>query len=518
MVNKKIYTHHTNNHSTATIMPPKKRKRPSDQTEESSSHSSFISEDGLDAPPFLNTTFTTYRASPLHVGTNPLTQDRMNVLSQRLRDILVGDVVRGVEVGLDRAADDAAVRRAGALETVVLGWVRLESLAGRYVGSRQDGAEGDVSGVSPASTASSGPGASPGKRHALQITLQYENAECAALLLPAIRPAGDGQDGETASRADLRDASSASLFGSAAAAAGTAGAKAGLLHLPLLLLRMPAPLRTVIIDFISRTFDCRITPLSLGTRSLVGALERWMGDSQVPSKGAFAKDVVLSLGFYGPTVVQHQREKHEEVLRQRQVDDEDTDGPKMPDTAVGIKSIDIIVPNQDLRRFLRAGRTSEARGNATSDRGSEHQNPDTRDVFGRATRRRLGGDKDEEAWTWRRWESSSKQTAGPDQDGVQAQPFIEALAQYVRKNLALDMFHPAVRVIKVACGGFALSEGRVKIFGVAPNSNGESSVTEAMQRAIWAVLEGLVGRAQLQIPDWTLSGSETPDTRVPLSI
>ncbi|KAK0710642.1 hypothetical protein B0H67DRAFT_262869 [Lasiosphaeris hirsuta] len=39
--------------------------------------------------------------SRLHVGRSPLDAQRLQALAQRLRDTLVGDVVRGVEVGLD---------------------------------------------------------------------------------------------------------------------------------------------------------------------------------------------------------------------------------------------------------------------------------------------------------------------------------------------------------------------------------------------------------------------------------
>lgn len=495
-------------------MPPRKRKRPSDQTEEASSpsrpSSSFVLDDN-DAPPFLNTTFTTHRVSPLYVGAYPLTQDRMHVLSQRLRDLLVGDVVRGVEVGLDRAADDAAVRRAGALEAVALGWVRLESLMGRHV----DHGDGDVDASAISLDSSSTSSGSPGKKRALQITLQYENAECAALLLPALRPntrpSGDGDD---ASRRIRQDASSMSLFESS-----VVGDDTDFLHLPLLLLRMPAPLRAVIIEFLSRTFDCRISSLSLGTRTLVGALERWMSDSRIPTKGQFAKDVVLSLGFYGPTVMQHQRQQQERASRQSQVEEEAVDRQKEQEAALGIKSIDVIVPNQDLRRFLSAGSLSEARSNAGPEQAPrKRKDPtgETRDVLGHAKRRRLGGDKDEEGWTWRCREPSSKQPS-TDSEGIRPQPFIEALAQYVHKNLALDMFHPAVRVTKIACGGFALSEGRVKIFGVVPSNDDQSGMPDVKQRAIWSVVEGLLERAQLKPPDRTLSGPETTEAQTVVS-
>lgn len=404
--------------------------------------------------------------------------------------------MRGVEVGLDRGADDGAMRRAGALETVAIGWVRLESLLGRYVGD--GGGEGgpgsrdlggdktDMSGLSA--------GGSPGKRRGLQISLRYEKAECAALLLPPVKGQPNGL------RAQPEPAST-SLFNLGSGQPIESNPE--FLHLPLLLLRMPAPFKTVIIDFLSRTFDSRISSLSLGTRSMVRALEHWIGNSGAPTDGQFAKDVVLTLGVYGPTVSRYQRQQ-KEAVEGKQLDDPEEDPARTQDTPVGIKSIDVIIPNADLRRFLRAGKAYEAEQHDSLDMtiGKQKQRLDAKDESNHSLtkRRRLGGDKDEEGWAWRQWPSTSKEERGT----VQSQPFTEALGQYVRKHLALDMFHPAVRITKVACGGFALSEGRVKVFGVPLTSDGDVGLSDIKQRAVWGVLEGLLERAQLKVLDQTL--------------
>lgn len=55
--------------------------------------------------------------------------------------------------------------------------------------------------------------------------------------------------------------------------------------------------------------------------------------------------------------------------------------------------------------------------------------------------------------------------------------FSDKLAAYVDKHLALDMKHPDVRVVRIACGGFTLGEGKVKIsdeFAVSEILNGIS--------------------------------------------
>lgn len=408
----------------------------------------------------------------------------------------MGDVVRGVEVGLDRGADDGAMRRAGALETVTIGWFRLESLLGRYVGAdNEEGGpvSGDLAGEEADMTRLS-IGGSPGKRRGLQISLRYEKSECVALLLPPVKSQPSG------SRA--REPASTSLYNYGDGQPDENDPE--FLHLPLLLLRMPAPLKTVIVDFLSRSFDCRISSLSLGTRSMVRALERWVSDSGVPTTGQFAKDVVLTLGFYRPTVTQHQRIEKEGADEKQLDGDEDVPGKKQ-EIPMGVKAIDVIISNADLRRFLRAGKAYEAEQHDASGQthGTQKKRPDATNQkdYSQSKRRRLGGDKDEEGWTWRSWPSTSKQ----EREAVQVQPFTEALAQYVQKHLALDMLHPAVRISKVACGGFALSETRVKIFGAPPTSQGHGGISDTKQRAVWGVLEGLLERAQLKLFDRALS-------------
>lgn len=463
-------------------MPPKKRKRASDSRPTASPagsasnpgvasnpspaslSTSVAVDDGSDIPPFLNTTFSTHRVSPLYIGAFPLTQDRLHTLSLRLRDLLVGDVVRGVEVGLDRGADDAVMRRAGALELVSMGWVRLESLLGRYVPG-EDEAAAEVR-EAP----------SPGKKRALQISLQYENTECAALLLPGTNSPARPEDYAPSYPATPTSINSPS---SARASDG------GFLNFPLFLLRMPAPLKSLIIDFVSRTFDCRISSLSLGTRSLVGTLERWVRDSKTPTRGPLSKDIVLTLGFYGPTVLQDQTQP-KAVSDETPIQDDDGGDPprQTTTTSVGVKALDVIVPNLELRRFFRAGEASEAKRRAN----------DLRDIFGHAKRRKLGGDKEEESWTWRRSGTCSSQ----GEESIRSQPFTEALAEYVWAHLALDIFHPAVRVTKIACGGFVLSDGRVKVFGIPPSDDGEDGMSDRNQRAVWSIVDNLLDRAQVK--------------------
>jgi len=176
---------------------------------------------------------------------------------------------------------------AGALETVAIEWATVEAVINT-------------------------------EQKALRLSLQYENALSIALLLPSIEEdQGNG----------------------------------AFIHLPLLLLRMPTPLKTVIADFLSNTFDCRISPLRLRNSDLVKTWEVWIQEAGLPTSGLLAKDAVLTLGFRLP----ESKKPTDQDGSKTEVDGSD---------GTGIKSIDIIIPAHDLRQFLRAGKALD-RGDAT---------------------------------------------------------------------------------------------------------------------------------------------------------
>ncbi|KAK1723312.1 kinetochore complex Sim4 subunit Fta1-domain-containing protein [Colletotrichum acutatum] len=377
-------------------------------------------EDREPPPPFFNTTFSTHRASPLYVGANTLSFPQLQALSQRLRDTLVGDVVRGVQVGLE--GSDSSLGRAGPLEKVGIRWVGVEALLGGADDTDPDLSRdlgGDAIETDDAVR----------KKRCLIFEMRYENALCTAVLLPSI-----SEKTAEESTAGLQSANSLGVPGLLA----SSGSKDDrhFLHLPLLLLRMPAPLKSVIVDFLSSTFDCRISPLRLGTKGLTTAWERWIEDAGLPSQGPLAKDMVLTLGFYIPPAVT-------------------TDGTdEQPPDGLGIKSIDIIIPAEELKRFAKEGR-SLTNPVATNKAGlTQGYQDDPR------KRKKLAGGKANEGWGW------------IDGQGQHEEAFLHALGAYLEKHLALNLFHPGVRVTKIACGGFVLSEGRVKVF-VPPGDDEE---------------------------------------------
>lgn len=404
--------------------------------------------------PFYNTTFSAHRVSPLYLGSEPLTANRLQSLAQRLRDRLVGDVVRGVEVGLGLDREDSGIGRAGALEKVDIRWVGVADVlhisredAEHLLGSRHvEGGDGT-------------------KKAALHISLRYEMTSCTALMFPPL--ASDGE--QTAAGRPTRFSVSAGGEHDDEMDWEDSVNPAHFLSLPLLLLRMPVPLKAVVSDFLSAAFDCRVSPMRLGTRSLVRSWESWIRLAGLPSRGPLAKDMVLSLGFCVPPASNA------------------APVPPEQDRDLGLKSVDAIIPAAELHRFVAAGKRLAATGNQRTASAAWGWEGDVR------KRRRLAGRLYEEGWEWRA--PSSDADSGEPPDG---QPFTEALACYLKEHLALDLFHPGVRVVKVACGGFVMSETRLKVF--TPTSSGETEAGSLAQTgAVWELLAGLVEKAQGQL-------------------
>ncbi|KAF9880170.1 hypothetical protein CkaCkLH20_02124 [Colletotrichum karsti] len=401
-------------------MPPRRRNaaaepepepeahQPSDTEYDRTSPGSFEEYDPV--PQFFGTTFTTHRVSPLYIGAGALKTTRLTTLSQRLRDTLVGDVVRGVQVGLE--GNDSSVGRLGSLEKVRFRWVGVDALLG--------GAEDPEADVSRDLRSDSVGGGISSTKRALVLEMSYENGFCSAVLLPS----------STEKRPEASDViQPTNLLNVPGSLAGTTSTDDGhFLHLPLLLLRMPTPLKVVIIDFLSSVFDCRISPMRLGTKFLAAAWERWIEDAGLPSEGPLAKDLVLTLGFYIPPAA---------------LEDGEND---LPAEGLGIKSIEVVILADDLERFAKEGRTPANDTTTKRKAFTQGYENDAR------KRKRLAGGKSDEGWGWRH--------DGNQQD---QQLFLNAVGTYLDKHLALNLFHPGVRITKVSCGGFVLAEGRFRL-------------------------------------------------------
>ncbi|KAI0188610.1 kinetochore complex Sim4 subunit Fta1-domain-containing protein [Xylaria flabelliformis] len=477
-------------------MPPKIRGRPvaatapqpepepavSDDNASNQSDQDQISDPGSDSGSdtnhgsreaefkFFNTTFSTFRVSPLYIAQNNLTPAGLETLSRRLRDTLVGDVVRGVQVGLE--GDNATLGRLGILERVEWRECSLATILPSLT-EEEGGNENE------ARHRSRGGGKQKGRkrpqeirrRHLLCLELEYEKATFSALLLPSLDEKERNSDDDN-SESPLQN--HPSWTQNSTNPKDEKDTSKAFTHYPLLLTRMPAALKSVVVDFLSSTFDCRISALRLGTRSLIRSWEKWIGGAR---EKTLSKDVALTLGFH---------------LEPSKTGDNDEEQSHAPLVSLGLKTIDVVVPADEVRRFLRAGR----KGIADSDGGDKNNRKRPSDPTAAAEqaeeekerfrKRKMGGSRDEEGWWWIP-QTQSQTPNNPNQQDQESetffpQPFTTALATYLSHHLALDLFHPGVRVLRVVCDAFALSEGRVKVF--APRGGGEEEVEVFMRDLI----------------------------------
>ncbi|KAL6860713.1 hypothetical protein ACO1O0_004747 [Amphichorda felina] len=374
-------------------------------------------DDDEPTPPFFNTTFSTHRVSPLYIGSEKLTPPRLEVLGRRLRDTLVGDVVRGIQIGLE--STDTPAGQVGALRSVKLRWFRANTVLGDEVNGGNDGGDDDDIWDS----------LSESQKQGLWIEIRHENAAYIALLLPGV---GIKDNSKAATwkmqpdKAPSQPNANVSHF----------------VHLPLLLLRMPLPLKHVIGEWLSTTFDCRVSKLALGTKTIVNVWEDWIRTVGIRSKGA---DFVVTLAFNAPLP-----DPSVEVNPDADAEDNGEESKS------GLRSLDITIQPQDLRRFVRAGKGLARRPRST---GASWES-DVRE------RRRLAGGNSDDGWAW----LSAADAA--------SQPFMDALARYLDHHLALNVFHPSVRVVQVSCGGYILASSRLKIVR-------QGDMSDDLSRAAW---------------------------------
>ncbi|KAG8417970.1 hypothetical protein J3458_005418 [Metarhizium acridum] len=410
-------------------MPPRSGQSRSDLADDDSDAAEEV------LPPFFNTTFSTHRVSPLYVGRQELTSSRLEQLAHRLRDTLVGDVVRGIQIGLE--STDTPAGQVGSLRSVKIRWFHAQRLLDRDLFyTEQDGGSGLTDTVMRRWNR-----LQETYKRGLWIEIRHENAAYIALLLP-------GHPGTVKDRRSGTHGFTMQPDGNAPAAKIN---QDQFIHLPLLLLRMPQALKGVIGDWISTTFDCRVSKLNLGTRTLVTVWEDWIKTAGLPGKGP---DFAISLAFNAPIA------KKEPSGPTESEDESDNDGMS---SDPGLRGMDITIAPQDLRRFFRRGEQSGELYRSSSSGPWEN---DIRE------RRRLAGGNADDGWGWR----ASQE---PDEH-----PFTEALARYLDHHLALNMFHPSVRVVQISCGGFMLAQSRLKIVKVG-------SVSDELARAAWVFVTRL---------------------------
>ncbi|KAF1993413.1 hypothetical protein P154DRAFT_74415 [Amniculicola lignicola CBS 123094] len=209
--------------------------------------------------PLYNRAYNLYRLSPLHHGPTPLLSERaLRTHTKRLRDQLKGDNVRGVEVDYARPQD--AIATLGPLEDCeweLLGddyaWIEKQ----RFI-------------VDPeASHATEAPSAD--QTRGVQVTLHYERSTYTALLL---------RDPETT--ASPEDFTS----------------------LPLLMIKMPAPIREIFLTYLRTTFDAHVAPLKLPPQFLTSTLETYFRHITAPTSKQSIRELIgqLNIQLSFPTI------------------------------------------------------------------------------------------------------------------------------------------------------------------------------------------------------------------------
>lgn len=261
--------------------------------------------------PLYNTTFSLHRVSPLYTGSNaPLNNSAaLRQHAKHFRDILAGEVLRGVRVGL--AKEDDVLSRVGALQTVT--WRLLPE---EETWSAEDETEPQNDGTAISLALCRG----------MLVTVTYEKMVYKAVLLRDER--GDYSE---ASMVTVREETDAFL------------------SFPLLLTKMPGALRDAFTDFLATTFDARISPLHLSSTYLMDTFERYLADISVGEDGEPLDLIERSRAL---------RNTIKEILL--------VIGFDVPGGSTALKTIDINIARQDLPRMVARGKSLAKQGNRNS--------------------------------------------------------------------------------------------------------------------------------------------------------
>ncbi|KAF2629156.1 hypothetical protein BU25DRAFT_27598 [Macroventuria anomochaeta] len=201
-----------------------------------------------DIPPYplYNRTYNLYRLSPLHHGDTPLLADRaLRTHAKRLKEQLKGDNVRGVQVDF-ASADDTA--KLGPLEDC--SWDLLGD-EDAWIDHHHQLQDPEASQLSPLTEV-----------RGVQVSLEYEKQSYNAILLR-----------------DLRSAAAPDGFSS----------------LPLLLVKMPGPIRQVFLQYLRTAFDAHVAPLRLSSTFITGSMEIYFKRLSASTSTQSIQDVVRQL-------------------------------------------------------------------------------------------------------------------------------------------------------------------------------------------------------------------------------
>jgi hypothetical protein len=238
--------------------------------------------------PLYGTTFTVHRLSPLFCGRIVLDNPTLAEYASAFRDLLAGEVLRGVRVGL--ASDDDILARIGGLQSVR--WTILEK---EEDWQNQTQLKGD----------------DERSRRGILVDITYERASYAAIIVHD---------------ADAQEVS-------------------GFLNYPLLLTRMPGPLRETFLDFITTTFDTRVSVMKLSSQFLVSSLEGYLDN--------------ITTGEDGPLNTDAANIALRSIVKSLLV----TLAFDVPGITLSLKNVDVTISQEDTYGMITRGRKLVGNGN-----------------------------------------------------------------------------------------------------------------------------------------------------------
>jgi hypothetical protein len=246
----------------------------------------------MDIPPYplYNRTYNLYRLSPLHHGETPLFNDKsLRTHAKRLKEQLKGDNVRGVQVDFAAAEDTAKL---SPLDECSWDTIGDEDA---WIDRHRQSEDPDASQLSS--------GLRSDQARGIEVSLEYEKQSYNALL--------------------LRDP-------------GVTSSPDGFTSLPLLLVKMPGPIREIFLNYLRTAFDAHVAPLRLPSTFITSSLETYLKHLSSPSSTQRIQDVV--------------RQLHIQLA--------------FPTTTTILKHIEITIAGSDVPGFLSRGKLSRSGSNS----------------------------------------------------------------------------------------------------------------------------------------------------------
>ncbi|KAI9739149.1 MAG: hypothetical protein M1834_007362 [Cirrosporium novae-zelandiae] len=238
--------------------------------------------------PLYNCSFVIHRLSPLYHGVKDIFDPTtLQQYASRLKHVLKGGTLRGVQVGF--LGNDEGLARAGSFRDC-----QWKPLLSKYFWQEQQRRREGVQNESQAEDMET----PEEQRRGLLIELQYEKNLYKAILLQHSSPP------------DVINDSHFTRF-------------------PVLLTRMPGPLCKTFLNYLSNTFDTRISVMSLSSQFMSTMLEQYLEDTSSSQSSIVFQSVVrtLQLTISFP-----------------------------PPISPSLKSLDITIPKEDIIGFKKAGR------------------------------------------------------------------------------------------------------------------------------------------------------------------